>query len=62
MTELKSRFKKVDWCVSAGRYFLLVNNFAVLMDGDPCGDTDLCQEFQSKFWTEEMIQFVATQS
>ena len=61
-TELnnQTKFKKIDWCVSAGRYFLLVENLAVLMDGDPCRDPNLCQEFQSNFWTEEMIKFVAS--
>ena len=48
----------LDWSYFCGRCFLMVNGYAVIMDGDPHRDPDLLERFQSKFWTEEMIKFI----
>ena len=53
----------VDWSCSCGRTYLNVNGFVAVVDGDnKCRDSDLTEKFQSEWWTDDMIKYVASKT
>jgi len=53
----------VDWSCSCGRTYLNVNGFVTVVAGDnKCRDSDLVHKFQSEYWTDDMIKYVASKT
>lgn len=51
--------KKIDWFTSCGRTWLSVNGYVIAVEGDQCRDSELQKQFNSEFWTDNMIKFVS---
>jgi len=53
----------VDWFCGCGRTYLETNGFVTVVAGDnKCRDSDLVHKFQSEYWTDDMIKYVASKT